>query len=96
MKLKEEKVYTLAYADDMVLLAEYKEGMKAMMSRLYGRLYEGKKIGSERKEIKTYEIWEGKRRKKIVKWRWEGAEVEEIQISGIHIPKNGKRMQGIG
>jgi len=33
VKLKEEKVCTLGYADDMVLLAEDEKGMRAMMSR---------------------------------------------------------------
>lgn len=34
IKLKEEKVYTLAYADDIVMIAEEEHGMKAMLSRL--------------------------------------------------------------
>lgn len=29
-----EKIYTLAYANDIVLLAEDEKGMKAMMARL--------------------------------------------------------------
>lgn len=34
VRLKGEKVYSLAYADDVVLLAEEKGDMRAMMARL--------------------------------------------------------------
>lgn len=34
MKLGEEKVYTLSYADDMVLIVENKDEMKNMLERL--------------------------------------------------------------
>lgn len=34
VKPKERKIYTLAYADDMVMLAEDEEGMKGLMSRM--------------------------------------------------------------
>ena len=36
MKLEDEKVYGLAYTDDMVLLAEDKGGMRSMIERLEG------------------------------------------------------------
>ena len=36
VKLGEEKVYCLAYADDMVLLAENEEGMVHMLGKLEG------------------------------------------------------------
>lgn len=34
IKVGERKVYTLAYADDMVLMAEEKEEMRSMIGRL--------------------------------------------------------------
>lgn len=34
VKLKGEKVYTLMYADNVVLMAEDEQGMKAMICRL--------------------------------------------------------------
>lgn len=37
--MKKEKVFSLAYADDMVLLAKEEEGMRAMMMRLKGIIY---------------------------------------------------------
>lgn len=36
VKLEEEKVFCLAYADDMVLLAENEEGMVHMIEKLKG------------------------------------------------------------
>lgn len=37
-KLGENKIYTLAYADDMVLLAENEKEMRSMIERLQGYL----------------------------------------------------------
>lgn len=34
VRLGEEKIYTLAYADDVVLIAERENGMKSMFKRL--------------------------------------------------------------
>lgn len=34
MKLGERKIYSLAYADDVAVLAEDEEGMKGMIARL--------------------------------------------------------------
>lgn len=34
VKLKDGRVYMLAYADDLVLLAEEEKGMRAMMTKL--------------------------------------------------------------
>lgn len=34
VKLKEKKVFTLAYTNDIVLLAEEEDGIRAMISRL--------------------------------------------------------------
>jgi len=48
MKLKEEKVYTLAYGDDMVLLAEEEDG-RAMMSRLEGYMREKRLVVNAKK-----------------------------------------------
>jgi hypothetical protein len=38
LKLVGKRVYTLAYADDIVILAEGKEEMRSMMERLEGYL----------------------------------------------------------
>ncbi|KAL6438800.1 hypothetical protein ACFW04_003705 [Cataglyphis niger] len=38
VKLEERKIYTLAYADDVVLIAEKEDGMRSMIERLKGYL----------------------------------------------------------
>lgn len=51
VRLKGERVYSLAYADDIVLLAEEEEeGMRAMLARL--ERYLKAKIDCEREKIK--------------------------------------------
>lgn len=42
-KAERRKMYTLAYTDDIVLLAEEEEGMRTMMARLE-RYIKGKKL----------------------------------------------------
>ena len=48
VRLGERKIYSLSYADDMVLMAEDEEGMKAMIMRLEGYL------GRKRLEVNVY------------------------------------------
>lgn len=36
VKLGEERIYTLAYADNMILLADNEEQMRSMIERLEG------------------------------------------------------------
>lgn len=53
------RVYTLAYADDMVLLAEGENEMRSMVGRLEGYLEE-KKLELNVGETKSNEIQEGR------------------------------------
>lgn len=68
MKLKGEKVYTLAYADDLVLLAEEEDGMRAMMSRLEGYMRE-KRLEVNARKSKIVRFGKGEGRKRKVRWR---------------------------
>lgn len=54
VRLKGEEVYSLAYADDVILLAE-EEDMRAMMARL--ERYEGEGAGDECGEVKNNEVY---------------------------------------
>lgn len=47
VKLGDRKIYTLAYADDVVLVAEKEEGMRAMIVRME-RYLEGKDTSKHR------------------------------------------------
>lgn len=77
VRLKGKKVYTLVYADDVVLLAEEEEDMRAMMSRLK-RYVREKRLEVNVGESKVMRFRRGGRGKKV-RWRWEGREVEEVR-----------------
>jgi len=66
VRLGGQKVYTLAYADDVVLLAEDEEGMRAMMARL--ERYMGKK-GLVVNVEKVMRFGKGGGRKRKICWR---------------------------
>lgn len=52
MRLGERKVYTLAYADDIAVLAEDEEGMKGVMGKLERYLDEiGMELNTEKTKI---------------------------------------------
>ncbi|KAL6430596.1 hypothetical protein ACFW04_006887 [Cataglyphis niger] len=79
VKLGGIKVYTLAYADDVVLIAEEEEGMRSMIGKLEGYL-----------EKKGLELNVGK--SKILSWRWKGKVIEEVKefsYLGYMMQRNG-------
>lgn len=77
VRLKGEKVYSLAYADDVVLLAEGEGDVRAMMARLESYV-RGKRLEVNVGKSKIMRFKRDGRRKKI-RWRWEGKEVEEVR-----------------
>lgn len=78
VRLKGEKVYSLAYADDVVLLAEEEGDMRAMMARLE-RYVRGKGLEVNVGKSKIMRFKRGGGRKKKIRWRWEGKEIEEVR-----------------
>ena len=90
-KVGGRKVYTLAYADDVAVMAEDEEGMKGMMARLERYMDEkGLQLNVGKSKIMRCRK-EGGRWKKLV-WRWNGREVEEVrefQYLGYTIMANG-------
>lgn len=85
-----EKVYTLAYADD---LAEEEGGMRVMMSRLEGYM-RGKRLEVNARKSKIMRFGKGGGRKKKIRWSWEGREAEEIssfKYLGYVFQRNGKQ-----
>lgn len=77
VRLKGEKIYTLAYADDVMLLAEEEDDIRAMVARLerYVRK-KGLEVNARRSKIMKFKR-DGERKK--VRWRWERREVKEIR-----------------
>lgn len=73
----ERKIYSLAYADDVVLMAEEEGEMRSMMERLEKYLEEkGLELNTEK--IKILRFRKGRGRSKI-RWKWKGRRIEEVR-----------------
>nr|XP_034194835.1 uncharacterized protein LOC117611057 [Osmia lignaria] len=78
IKLGEKKIYTLAYADDVALLAEKEEDMTAMLRRLE-RYLDRKKLQLNREKSKVMRFRKGGGRWKKRDWTWKGKKTEEVK-----------------
>ncbi|KMQ82463.1 rna-directed dna polymerase from mobile element jockey-like protein, partial [Lasius niger] len=77
LKLKDGKICTLMYVDDIVVMAEEEHGMKALVSRLERYLdRKGLKLNVEKTKVMRFR--KGGRKKKI-DWRWKGKRIEEVK-----------------
>lgn len=91
MYLRKEKVYTLAYADDVAMLAEEEHDMRAMLSRME-RYLERKGMELNPEKTKIMRFRKGRGRMKKVNWRWKGKMLEEVmefKYLGYMLLKNG-------
>lgn len=62
LRLRDGKVYTLMYADDMVVLAEEDQGIRALISRLERYLdKKGLKLNVEKTKIMRFRKGEGEK-----------------------------------
>jgi len=91
VKLGEGKIYSLAYADDVLLIAEKKEEIKSMLER-WERYVEGKnmEVNVEKTKIMRFR-WGGGRWMKM-DWRWKGKKIEEVKkfkYLGYMLQRNG-------
>jgi hypothetical protein len=78
IRLGKGRVYSLAYADDLVLLAEGEDEMRSMIGRLES--YMDKKdleINTGKTEIMRFRRGGGKIEKRD--WRWKGRKLEEVK-----------------
>lgn len=81
-RIGEERVYSLLYADDMVLIVEKKEEkkeeMKSMLERLEGYIdRKGLEINVEKTKIVRFN--KGRERRKRIRWRWKGKTIEKVR-----------------
>ena len=91
IKIGGKKIYTLAYADDMVLMAEKEEEMKSMIERLEKYLEE-KKLELNVGKTKILRFRRGGGRMRRWEWRWKGKEMEEVKeftYLGYKMQRNG-------
>ncbi|KAL6420867.1 hypothetical protein ACFW04_014383 [Cataglyphis niger] len=91
VKLKERKIYTLVYADGVVLIVEEEDGMRSMIERLEGYL-EKKGLELNVGKSKILRFRKGGGRERNVSWRWQGKVIEEAKeftYLGYVMQKNG-------
>lgn len=72
-----KKIYSLAYADDVAVVAEDEDGIKGMIKVCSGKVCGGEGVGGERGENKSDEI-----QKKERKVKESELEVEETKVRG--------------
>lgn len=91
IKLGRKKVYTLAYADNVVVMAENEDEMRSVMERLEGYLKrKGVELNSEESKILRFSKGGGRMRKKVWKWKEKDIEeVKEVQYLGYTFQRNG-------
>ncbi|XP_036145342.1 uncharacterized protein LOC118646472 [Monomorium pharaonis] len=93
IELGGKKIYSLAYADDVVLIAKDEEGMKGMMGKLESYL-DGKKLEVNTEKTKIMRCKRGGGRRKKINWRWKGKKLEEVnrfKYLGYTLLANGKQ-----
>jgi len=91
VRLGERKLYSLAYADDIVLVAEDEGGMRSMLERLEAYL-DGKGLELNRDKTKVMRFRRGGGRMGRISWRWKGGvleEVREYKYLGYTLQRNG-------
>lgn len=73
-----EKIWSITYADDIVLLADREEELKSMMKR-FRRFLEKKKMtmSTEKSKIIVFEKSRGRAKKR--EWKHDGKEIEEVK-----------------
>lgn len=89
--LGKEKIWTMSYADDIVLLGRGEKELREMMRR-FKRYLEKKNmiLSTEKSKILVFE--DGRGRKKKREWKWgeeDIEEVKEIKYLGYVMQKNG-------
>lgn len=72
-----KKIYSLAYADDIALLAKDEESMRGMV-RTLERYVEWKKLGVNVRKTKIMRCRKGGGRRKKIHWNWNGKVIEEV------------------
>lgn len=77
VKLGNVRIWTLAYADDMVLIAKNRKAILDMMNTLK-RYLGDRRLILNTKKTKVL-VFNRKRNEKVENWRWEGKELVEVQ-----------------
>lgn len=85
-----EKIWTISYADDIVLIAKSEQELKEMLKRFKKFIdRKGLELSTDKSKVMVFEKGRGNERKR--EWRWgEGKveEVKEIRYLGYIMQKN--------
>lgn len=91
IEVRKEKIWSLTYADDIVLLVKTVEGLRIMMEAVGNYLRKLKlQLNTEKSKIVVFR--KAGRRKKKEDWTWEGKnmqEVDEYKYLGFDFHKGG-------
>ena len=87
-----ERIFSLAYADDLVLIAEEESGMRLMMAELEKYLEEKDLVlNAEKSKIMKFKKGGGKEKNQTWKWKRKNIEVvKEYKYLGVWLQKNGR------
>lgn len=72
------KVWTLSYADNIVLLAKGEDKMKSMMGKLE-KYIDGKGLTINAEKSRLLRFKKGRGRLKKIVWRWKGKVIEKVK-----------------
>jgi len=91
IRLGGEVIFSLAYADDVILLAEKKDEMRSMIERLEGYLERKRLVlNVDKKKVMRFRKEKGRMEKR--EWWWKGKRIEEVKefrYLGYVFQKNG-------
>jgi len=97
VKVGERKIFFLAYADDVVVVAEGEGEMKEMI-KVLEKYVEGKGLEVNVEKTKVMRCRRGGGRWKKVVWKWKGREIEEVKkfkYLGYVLTANGRQDEQI-
>jgi hypothetical protein len=76
--MSREKVWSLTFADDLVIVAKSERGMKEMMRSLGKYICKEEKAGVNVEKTKMMVFNKIKRKSEENEWKWEGKKIERI------------------
>lgn len=93
VQIGKKRFWTLAYADDLVMLAKSEESMRELMKRMKRYIRKKKLLLNTEKSKMICFRRRGGRRKKI-EWKWEDQKIEEVKelkYLGFIVKYNGSK-----
>lgn len=93
IRIGEKKIHSLAYADDMVLMAKGEDEMRSMIGR-FEKYLEEESLELNTSKTKVIRFKRKGRRLNKKDWRWKGKAIEEVKeykYLGYILQRNGRQ-----